>query len=131
MLVNARIAANEARQRELTQLVGRIKEGLGSNGHGAAGFDEVLGGLERGQIQTMVVDRNYRPAGLALPGLRLGRVSPRWTRCPLCGGAPVPIADAVGELVRLAILQSSRVEVAEDIPALDEMGGVAALLRFA
>ena len=49
----------------------------------------------------------------------------------MCGGAPVPIADAVGELVRLAILQSSRVEVAEDIPALDEMGGVAALLRFA
>ena len=31
----------------------------------------------------------------------------------------------------MAILQSSRVEVAEDIPALDEMGGVAALLRFA
>jgi hypothetical protein len=42
----------------------------------------------------------------------------------------VAIADAVGELVRMAILQNSHVEVAEDIPTLDELGGVAALLRF-
>jgi hypothetical protein len=51
--------------------------------------------------------------------------------CPICGAAPVPVADAVGELVRLAILQNSRVEVAEDIPVLDELGGIGALLRFA
>lgn len=130
MLVSARAAANEARQRELTQFTARIKEGLGSGGRGAAGFDEVLGGLERGQIQTMVVDRNYRPPGWTCPdcdwaGLR------QVERCPTCGGTPVPVADAVGELVRMAILKSSHVEVAENIPALDEMGGVAAQLRFA
>ena len=129
MLAAARIAANEARQRELAQLVGRIKEGLGGNGHGAAGFDDVAGGLERGQIQTLIVDRNYRPAGWTCS-------SCDWVwltslgQCPRCGGKPVPVADAVGELVRLAILESSQVEVAEGIPALDEMGGVAALLRF-
>ena len=67
MLVNARVAANEARQRELVQLVARIKEGLGAKGHGAAGFDEVRDGLERGQIQTMVVERNYRPLGWTCP----------------------------------------------------------------
>ena len=130
MLVSARAAANEARQRELTQLTARIKEGLGSGGRGAAGFDEVLGGLTRGQIQTLVVDRNYRPPGWSCPDcdwVGLDHVD----RCPICGGKPVPVADAVGELVRMAILQSSRVEVAEDIPALDEMGSVAAQLRFA
>jgi hypothetical protein len=130
MLVNARAAANEARQRELVTLVGRIKEGLGANGRGAAGFDEVRGGLERGQIQTMVVDRNYRPPGWRCPGCDWAGLTPM-EACPLCGGTPVPIADAVGELVRVAILQSSQVEVAEDLPALDDMGGIAALLRFA
>ena len=129
MLAAARIAANEARQRELAQLVGRIKEGLGGNGHGAAGFDDVAGGLERGQIQTLIVDRNYRPAGWACSSCDwVGLTS--LGQCPRCGGKPVPVADAVGELVRLAILESSQVEVAEGIPALDEMGGVAALLRF-
>jgi hypothetical protein len=129
MLGSARTAANEARQRELAKLVGRIKEGLGSNGHGAAGFDEVRGGLERGQIQTLVVDRNYRPPGWTCPSCDWVGLS-LLDECPLCGGKPVPIADAVGELVRLAILQSSQVEVAEGIPALDEMGSVAAQLRF-
>ena len=129
MLLDARNAANEARQQELVALVGRIKEGLGAGGHGASGFDEVRGGLERAQIQTMVVDRNYRPPGWRCPDCDWVGLTPL-DQCPLCGGAPVPIADAVGELVRLAILQSTRVEVAEEIPALDEMGGVAALLRF-
>lgn len=129
MLVNARTAANEARRREITQLVGRINEGMGSQGRGAAGFEGVLGGLERSQIQTMVVDRNYRPPGWSCPDCDWAGLTPI-ERCPLCGGAPVPIADAVGELVRMAILQGSQVEVAEDIPVLDELGGIAALLRF-
>ncbi len=40
----------------------------------------------------------------------------RWSECPICGGKPVPVADAVGELVRMAILQSSQVEVARTSP---------------
>jgi hypothetical protein len=130
MLTSARAAANEARQRGQVELVGRIKEGLGKNGHGAAGFDEVLGGLQRGQIQTMAVDRNYRPPGWTCPDCDWAGLT-MVEHCPICGAAPVPVADAVGELVRLAILQNSRVEVAEDIPVLDELGGIGALLRFA
>jgi hypothetical protein len=129
MLVSARGAANEARHRELTELVGRIKEGLGKSGRGAAGFDEVRGGLERGQVQVLVVDRGYRPPGWSCPDCNWAGLAQR-DRCPLCGGAAVPIADAVGELVRLAILQNSAVEVGEDIPLLGELGGVAALLRY-
>lgn len=129
MLVSARAAANDARQQDLHRLAARIREGLGSGGRGAAGFSEVLGGLERGQIQTLLVDRNYRPPGWRCPECDWVGLDPL-ERCPICGGRPVPIVDAVGELVRMAILQSSRVEVAENIPALDEMGGVAAQLRF-
>jgi hypothetical protein len=129
MLAAARTAANDARQRELARLLDRIKEGLGSKGHGAAGFQEVMDALERGQIQTMVVDRTYRPAGFACTACDWAGLESVFA-CPLCEGAAVPIADAAGELMRLAIVQNTRVEVAENIPALDEMGGVAALLRF-
>jgi hypothetical protein len=130
MLVSARAATDGARRHELARLLGRIKEGLGSNGHGAAGFQEVRDALERGQIQTMVVHRNYRPPGWRCPNCDWTGLT-RVDQCPICGGKPVPIGDAVGELVRMAILQSSLVEVADDVPVLDEMGGVAALLRFA
>ncbi len=129
MVGAARTSVNEARRRELTQLMAHINEGLGSNGRGAAGFDQVMAGLERGQLQTLLVDRNYRPPGWRCPACDWAGLEPV-EECPFCGGKPVPIADAVGELVRLAILQSTVVEVAEGIPALEAAGGVAAQLRF-
>ena len=52
-------------------------------------------------------------------------------RCPMCGAATTPVMDAVGELVRLTILENGQVEVGENIPVLDELGGVAGLLRYA
>ena len=83
MLVNARAAANEARQLELVQLMGRIKEGLGANGRGAAGFDEVLGGLRTRADPDHGGGPQLPAAGMDVPGLRLGRVSPGWNgaRC--------------------------------------------------
>lgn len=130
MVASARQAVQEARHDELVVLAARIKEGLGRGGRGVSGFDDVLGALGRHQVQILLVDRNYR-----VPGWRC--VECGWvgltaaSRCPACGGATLPVADAVGEIVRLAIVQNGQVEVGEDIPALDELGGVAGILRYA
>ncbi len=130
MLVSAREGVEGARHREMTDLADRIKEGLGGGGRGVSGFDDVLGALGRHQVQTLLVDRNYRAPGwrcLECSWVGLAEVG----RCPVCGGGTVPVADAVGELVRLAILQNGRVEVGENIPVLEELGGVAGVLRYA
>jgi Bacterial archaeo-eukaryotic release factor family 10 len=130
LLAGAREAVETARHQEMMTLASRIKEGLGSGGRGVSGFDDVLGALGRHQVQTLLVDRNYRPPGwLCLECFWVGLV--KVTHCPVCGGEAVPVADAVGELVRLAILQNSRVEVGENIPVLEELGGVAGILRYA
>jgi hypothetical protein len=129
MLVSAREAVEVARRSEMEELAARIKEGLGAGGKGVSGFDDVLGALRRHQVQTLLVDRNYR-----VPGWRcvecgwVGLVASE--QCPVCGGATVPVTDAVGEIVRLAILQNGQVEVGEDIAVLDELGGVAGVLRY-
>lgn len=130
MVVSARAAVERARHEEMAALAGRIREGLGGGGRGVSGFDDVLAAVGRGQLQTLLVDRNYR-----LPGWRCGRCD--WVglavieSCPLCGGQPVPVSDVIGEIVRLTILRTGRVEVGDNIPALDELGGVAGLLRYA
>ncbi|MFH0916637.1 MAG: hypothetical protein V1912_09360 [bacterium] len=130
MLVSARGAVEEARHAEMVELAARIKEGLGGKGRGVSGFDDVLGAILRHQVQTLLVDRQYR-----VPGWRCVECS--WVglaaveRCPVCGGGTVPVADAVGEIVRLAILQNGLVEVGEEIPVLTELGGVAGVLRYA
>jgi len=51
--------------------------------------------------------------------------------CPVCGGELVPITDSMGEAVRTAILQGAYVEVGENLPALDALGGIGGLLRYA
>ena len=130
MVAHARLAVEQARNREIAALAARIKEGLGLGGHGVSGFADVLGALTRHQLQVLLVDRDYR-----VPGWTCARCG--WTGldevkiCPTCGGHPVRVDDAVGETVRLAILQGSQLEVGENIPVLQELGGVAGLLRYA
>ena len=130
MLVSARGAVETAKHKEMEALAARINEGLGGGGRGVSGFDDVLGVLTRHQVQTLLVDRNYRAPGWTCKGcdwVSLAKVE----RCPACAGDAVPVADAVGELVRLAVLQNAFVEVGEDIPLLDDLGGVGAILRYA
>jgi hypothetical protein len=130
MVVSARRAVEEARHEEMVALAARIKEGLGHGGRGVSGFDDVLSAVGRHQVQTLLVDRNYRASGWRCVDCGwVGLVATE--RCPVCGGAIVPIADAVGEIVRLAIMQNGQVEVGENIPALDDLGGVAGVLRYA
>ena len=130
MVAAAREAIEEARNRELEVLAGRIQEGLGHGGHGVAGFDDVMGALERRQLQILLVDRNFRDPGWRCPACTWASLSEA-DACPFCGGKPQPTGDAVGELVRLAIVQNTQVDVGEAIPVLDRLGGVAGLLRYA
>ncbi|MBN1628738.1 MAG: hypothetical protein JW990_03145 [Thermoleophilia bacterium] len=130
MAVSARQAVEAARHEEMVALAARINEGLGHGGRGVSGFDDVLGAVGRHQVQTLLVDRNYR-----VPGWRclacgwVGLVAAE--RCPACGGPTIAIDDAVGEIVRLAISQNGQVEVGENIPVLEELGSVAGVLRYA
>lgn len=129
MLVDVRAALDDARVVEMTRLAERIQEGLGVQGHGVAGFDGTLAVLRRGQLGTLLVDREYRPSGWRCVVCDNAVLTPMES-CPLCGGRPDPVDDAVEEAVRTAVLQGTFVEVAEGIPALDELGGIGGVLRF-
>ena len=126
----ARKAADQAKALRIDALAARINEGLGPGGHGVAGLDQVSGVAARGQLHTLLIDRQFRVPGLrceACPWTGLTAVQV----CPLCSGRTVPTADAAGELVRLAILGDSTIEVAEGVASLDALGGIAGLLRYA
>lgn len=130
LLVTARSALEGARKTAMEGLAHRISEGLGSGGRGVAGFDDTLAALRRGQVQTLLVDRAYRPPGWRCLACEHVVLAPAQT-CPVCGGAIVPVVDAVGEAIRAAVLQGAFVEVAEEVPELEAMGGIGGLLRYA
>lgn len=129
MAVNARQAVETARHEEMMALAARIKEGLGHGGRGVSGFDDVLGAVRRYQVQTLLIDRHHRVPGWRC--LECGWVGlTSVDSCPACGAPTREIADAVGEIVRLAILQNGQVEVGENIPVLHDLGEVAGVLRY-
>jgi len=107
----------------------RVYEGLGPQGLGVAGFDQTMQALSLGQVQTLLVERGYRPPGCMCVHDGLIRTIEE-ASCPICAGEVVPLDDVLGEAVRTAILQGADVEVVEGVELLREMGGVAALLRY-
>ncbi|NLT35417.1 MAG: hypothetical protein GXX83_05925 [Gaiellales bacterium] len=129
LLLGAREAVREARIAEMEKLAERINEGLGPQGMGVAGFDQTYAALARGQVQTLLVERGFRPKGCMCEACGHIQVDLA-NSCPSCGGQVTPLDDALSEAVRIAVLQSSEVEVVERVALLHEMGGVAALLRF-
>ncbi|MCZ7663614.1 MAG: hypothetical protein M5U22_12100 [Thermoleophilia bacterium] len=130
LLVTAREARDGARQAEMERLAARIAEGLGAHGRGVAGFDETMGALHRGQVRTLLVDGENRPSGWRCVECDFAVLIPGET-CPMCRGGMVPVDDAVGEAIRVAILQGTFVEVAENVEVLESLGGIGGLLRYA
>jgi len=129
LLAAARGEIQAVRAREMEALVARISEGLGPQGRGVSGFEDTMEALRRGQVQTLVVDRNARPSGWRC--LQCDFVSiTDVVVCPVCDGQMVPLDDVLGEAVRVAILQNTFVEVAEEVPTLEGMGRIAGILRF-
>jgi protein required for attachment to host cells len=143
------------RKRELAA-VQAAHDGRAAGGKGVEGAQETVTALQAGQVQTLVMNDDFSDAGWAdytMPLYGAGRV-PR--EHPAGGDVnnlvEVALEDA---LVRLAVLSDAEVELVwsavpiteeelEDIPdageqkprapaavALDRMGGVGAVLRFA
>lgn len=129
LAVSAREALTQTRRREKEEWAQRIAEARGAKGMAAVGLDEVIGALHRGQVRMLLVDRAYRPGGWRCPGCGYAGVSSTEV-CPVCGSAVTVSGDVVGEAIRIAIVQGTFVEVAEDIPMLSELGSIAGLLRY-
>ena len=125
----ARDAMKTGRAHGRQQLAERIRESLGAGGRGVAGFSDTAGALYRGQVQRLLVDQEYRPTGfrcVECDFVSLTQSDP----CPVCGGGMLPVEDAAGEAMRVAVRQGTYVEIGEDIPALKELGEIAGLLRY-
>jgi peptide chain release factor subunit 1 len=119
-----------AQERESeAQLWERIKAEYCRGGLAAVGPADVLKAAAVGRVETMAVTRNAKIPGVRcrdcenlLPG------TPE--SCTICGSESVFKVDLVNELVELLALSSAEADFVDPIPALSDMGDVAALLRY-
>ena len=125
----AREMSVEEERREEQELWERVRsEGL-AGGLAAFGPKEVLAALQEGRVDAVLVGRDARIRGMRCRDCEL-LAAAKPQQCPACKSSSVFEVDLVDEIVSLAERTSADVEFTDTFAALDDAGGVAALLRY-
>jgi peptide subunit release factor 1 (eRF1) len=89
----------------------------------------VLTALERQEVQTLVVGRDFHAEAAECGNCR--HLDTRMVRhCAVCGNAARDLADVTDALVDLALRNGADIQFIESDPDLEKAGHVGALLRF-
>jgi peptide subunit release factor 1 (eRF1) len=122
--------AIESHERKLEQeALDRLEEARGAGGRGAVGLDDTLTALNEQRVEVLLLQDNFDAAGVCCP--QCGWLGPSTVdACPADGTATVSLDDITDRAVRRAITQSAQVVRVGDDERLEEMGSIAAVLRF-
>ena len=146
----------EAERRQEMEAVQAVRDGVGAGGQGVAGAEDTITALETGQVMTLVMNDDFSQPGWADYTLPLYGVGSPPGEHPAGGDiANLVPATVEDEVVRLALQIGADVQIVrsavpvgaveqEQIPdaddptprseaarALDELGGIGAVLRYA
>jgi peptide chain release factor subunit 1 len=97
---------------------------------GAAGLEDTVHALQKGQVLTLLVNRDFRAPGQRCT--RCGLLS-LTDPCPFCGHETEALEDLVETVVTETFLRNSAITfvTGANRDRLAELGGMGALLRFA
>jgi peptide subunit release factor 1 (eRF1) len=116
----------------LSQQQGLIREVIGEsqrNARGALGLRHVLTALERQEVQTLVVSRDFTAEAVECPNCR--HLDTRMVRnCAICGGETHELTDISDALVDLALRNGAEITFIDSDPELEKAGHIGALLRY-
>lgn len=125
-------AARHLDEHRRSEIEGGVREVLGEaqrNGRGSVGLHHVIASLERGEVQTLFIGRNFNAAVVECS--HCGHLDTRRVaKCAVCAQETREISDAVRALLGHALRRSVDVTYVEDNPDFERAGNIAALLRF-
>lgn len=99
------------------------------NGRGALGLRHVLTALERQEVQTLLVSRDFRAD--AVECLNCRHLDTRIVKtCAVCGHETREVSEMSDALVGLALRNGAEINFIDGGSQLDSSGQVGALLRF-
>ena len=116
----------------LSQREGLIREVVGEtqrNARGALGLRHVLTALERQEVQTLLVSRDFAAEAVECTNCR--HLDTRMVRtCALCGQETHELSDVSDALVDLALRNGAEIMFVDGENDLRKSGGIGALLRY-
>jgi len=99
------------------------------NACGALGLRHVLTALERQEVQTLIVGREFKSEAVECCNCR--HMDTRMVKnCAVCGHETREINDISDVLVDLALRNGAEIQFVDGDPDLEKAGRVGALLRF-
>lgn len=111
------------------KLVEELVTAAAKGGEAVTGLADTLYVAHHGRARTLVVERGFEAAGYLCADCGYVSVDPI-SSCPLCGGEPKKVADAVNRVLQQIILAGGSVETVTDSEALAGAGHIGAILRY-
>jgi len=109
------------------QLIERLKKEILTDGLAVYGFEQTLQAAQRGQIDVLLVEKDYKLKGCLCEHCQLLKSGPI-QECPICGG-PTTEADTIEEIIEFAKRTDASVEFSND-EYLSNIGHIGGLLRY-
>jgi peptide subunit release factor 1 (eRF1) len=110
-------------------LVKEVLSQARSNNRGVTGLRRVLRSLELGEVQTLLIGENYRAHVVECTGC--GHLDAHMVRyCAACGRSTQETEDVCDAIIPPAICRDIELFYVKDDPEFDQVGNIAALLRF-
>jgi peptide subunit release factor 1 (eRF1) len=120
---------DEAERLSEERLWEKIRTQYLAGGLAVVGPNEVLCMALQCRVEALIVTRDVK-----IPGVRCRKenhlLSGEHESCPVCGATSFYPVDLVNEIVSLDTLCNATVDFVDPIPALQEVGDIAALLRY-
>jgi peptide chain release factor subunit 1 len=111
------------------QLVHQVLSQARSSGRGVTGLRRVLHSLEVGEVQTLLMGDGFQAHAVECSGC--GHLDAHLVSfCPACGRATQEIVDVGEAILPLVIRRDIETFYVKGDPEFDQVGNIAALLRF-
>ena len=104
-----------------------LRRAIYKDGLAAVGLEETRSALARSRVSVLLLEQGLTLRGWSCETCRAFADGPG--KCPRCGGK-LSESELVNELVEMAELSGADVQHVHDAPFLEEIGGVAAVLRY-
>ncbi len=121
--------ANAAQVQDESELLEQVITQAHKGGAGALGLPDTLAALQQGRVHQLLVDRDFHQTGHQCGNCQAVIIE-NLDNCPYCGGKLAATADAVDLAIHRALDMGLKVSVLDHTSRLDEVGGIAVVLRY-
>lgn len=128
ILKEALAAKDLLKKQEKEEIIKRFAAEMERDGLAVSGLGYTLRKLNRGEVQTLLVARNFSQPGRSCPRCKF--LFEDEAVCPSCRIETNPLVDLIDEAVQMALNSSCDVKHLNPPTQLDRYGQIGAFLRF-